>query len=911
MNQEPGRPLLFLLLPLLLFAFALRVWRLDAQSIWWDEGISLHLASIGIPAIVADRINNIHPPLYFFLLKMWTALAGLSLFSARYLSVLAAWLQVAALYALAARWFNRRTALLGALFVALSAVSIVYAQEARVYALLALAYLALLAIGHELIYRRPKGAGWWVALGAVSWTAIHLHYVALFAVVYVSAWTLLAFIRAGRRRDVRRLVLTQAIVFLAALPWFVAAVANWRVISGEASAGTFATEAVSGAYLLAQVWAFHLTGLAGALSRQTLVILVGAVAVLLIVLSALRLGARRTRPDTLMLLANWLIPLCSVLLVWLVRSFSHPRYVAMFVPGLFLLAAYLILPGVQAPDGGWRRAASRVLAPLLAGLLLVTSIWAAAVYFFDPGAAKDDIRGAAARLEELAGPDDLILVPDTDWSLPFAYDGPATVAMPGLDAGSDSWEQLARLTAQTPRVFTLDYRRGTRDWQQRLPFALHLAGSETDRSELNDLVILAYTLDKPVSAPILEPASANFGPLSLEGAWIEQGAPAGDEAAIALRWRVEQEQEEPAMIALRLLDSSGLDIAREDDRLVDAAGRPSQQWPVDSFVTTYHLLPLPLGTPPLTYSLTTELYTAADGQIRPYDLLDELGAPQGRAYSVGDLSTTRGLPLPAQDGDELAPGLVLLEATQPAEVVAPGSTLAVELLWQATLPLADLRPQLQLLQREKQIAVSGDAPGNGRYPTSEWQVGELVRERRQLRIPAEAAGEVSLSLSLNDTTFDLGSLTISTQAHVFDPPPMAQQMSASFGELGRLVGFDLPQGPFSAAEAVPLVLYWQALESGSSTSYAVFAHLLDQDGRLIGQHDGVPAQGERPTTSWVAGEYLTDAHDLIFRDPSYSGRTTVAVGLYDPVTGERVTLSDGSDQLILPVTLSITPTSEK
>ena len=68
---------------LLSAAFWLRLYRLDAQSLWWDEGISLHLATSGAAEIVRDRLANIHPPLYFFLLKGWLRLVGVSAFTGR------------------------------------------------------------------------------------------------------------------------------------------------------------------------------------------------------------------------------------------------------------------------------------------------------------------------------------------------------------------------------------------------------------------------------------------------------------------------------------------------------------------------------------------------------------------------------------------------------------------------------------------------------------------------------------------------------------------------------------------------------------------------------------------------------------------------------------------------------------
>ena len=138
------------LLILLLFAFGLRVFQLDGQSIWWDEGISLHLATSSLREIVNDRLNNIHPPLYFFILKGWLSLVGINAFSARYLSALAGWLQVATVLAIARRWFSWRTAAAASVLATFSAVSVIYGQEIRVYAMLALIYLALLALTREL-----------------------------------------------------------------------------------------------------------------------------------------------------------------------------------------------------------------------------------------------------------------------------------------------------------------------------------------------------------------------------------------------------------------------------------------------------------------------------------------------------------------------------------------------------------------------------------------------------------------------------------------------------------------------------------------------------------------------------------------------------------------------------------------
>jgi hypothetical protein len=84
-------------------------------------------------------------------------------------------------------------------------------------------------------------------------------------------------------------------------------------------------------------------------------------------------------------------------------------------------------------------------------------------------------------------------------------------------------------------------------------------------------------------------------------------------------------------------------------------------------------------------------------------------------------------------------------------------------------------------------------------------------------------------------------------------------------------------------------------------------HLRGKDGQIIAQDDGQPVGGKRPTTNWLSGEYLVDAHALTFNDlgKSSSGPAALVVGLYDASTGKRVLLSDGSEFSTLPVTVEV------
>ena len=67
-----------LLALILLFAAAIRFYRIDAQSLWSDEGSSVAQAVRDLPAIVDNAARDIHPPLYYILLHFWVIPFGTS-----------------------------------------------------------------------------------------------------------------------------------------------------------------------------------------------------------------------------------------------------------------------------------------------------------------------------------------------------------------------------------------------------------------------------------------------------------------------------------------------------------------------------------------------------------------------------------------------------------------------------------------------------------------------------------------------------------------------------------------------------------------------------------------------------------------------------------------------------------------
>ena len=93
--------------------------------------------------------------------------------------------------------------------------------------------------------------------------------------------------------------------------------------------------------------------------------------------------------------------------------------------------------------------------------------------------------------------------------------------------------------------------------------------------------------------------------------------------------------------------------------------------------------------------------------------------------------------------------------------------------------------------------------------------------------------------------------------------------------------------PYGGAGQVSLTLVWRPRQPLAHPLFA-FVHLTDGDGPPLAQDDGPPAW------PWPVGEAIVDGRAL---DASglAAGTYRVLVGLYDPQSGERLSLPDGVD----------------
>jgi hypothetical protein len=84
-------------------------------------------------------------------------------------------------------------------------------------------------------------------------------------------------------------------------------------------------------------------------------------------------------------------------------------------------------------------------------------------------------------------------------------------------------------------------------------------------------------------------------------------------------------------------------------------------------------------------------------------------------------------------------------------------------------------------------------------------------------------------------------------------------------------------------------LIWQTRPAGD---WRVFVHVLNPEGSLAAQHDGPPIMGLYPFWQFRADDHVEDIHSIDLSALTPDRLYTIAIGLYDPATGQRLAVTD-------------------
>jgi hypothetical protein len=110
---------------------------------------------------------------------------------------------------------------------------------------------------------------------------------------------------------------------------------------------------------------------------------------------------------------------------------------------------------------------------------------------------------------------------------------------------------------------------------------------------------------------------------------------------------------------------------------------------------------------------------------------------------------------------------------------------------------------------------------------------------------------------------------------------------ARFGD-----GIDLVKHVVRAADGELTVHLWWHAQDVPEQDMTVFLHVYNGAGQLVAQADGYPLLGLYPPSRWQAGDLVRDVRRATLPESAVEGSYTLAVGWYDPATGQRLPAFD-------------------
>lgn len=175
--------LLSLALALIIFS-TIVLFTISKSSIWFDEAFGIYLSHFNFLDIARYTAADVHPPFYYWLLRIWGLIFGYSEVGLRSMSLFFGCVSIIIGYLLVKRLFDAKTARISLVFMVLSPMLVRYSQEARMYTLvtaIALAATYVLIIAAESKRRLP-----WVLYGVFVSLGMWTHYFT--ALVWLAHW---------------------------------------------------------------------------------------------------------------------------------------------------------------------------------------------------------------------------------------------------------------------------------------------------------------------------------------------------------------------------------------------------------------------------------------------------------------------------------------------------------------------------------------------------------------------------------------------------------------------------------------------------------------------------------------------------------------------------------------------------
>ena len=908
-----GKRFLITLLIIILLGYGLRLINAEAFSFWTDEGLTPLRSGYTVSEILSNRIiiqdgvtKDTHPPLFYLLVHFSRQLFGETDFAFRYPSLLFGLLAIPLAYQLGRRLYRRHLGLLFALLMSINPLQIWYANEARQYTL-----LVLLTMGATYVLWRAmeKESGDW-RLGRnlqsplstylalyllLAGLALYAHYATFFLIAGQGIFWLWLLWRNGHKRLLAGTAVAALLLAIPLIPFTVP-----RFFKGYEANFYYVPPQI----MLQDVYRFFALGRSvDYLSPPITLLTLAGLGLALLGLYAAKPNLRR-----LFLLVYLLAVVFGLMAGSLVKPmYQGVRHIMIGSPAFLLLMAWgLIWSGCHRVT--WSPSHRVTWSKLLWGVVFIVGLLVATGgplislnnYFAREQFIKDDYRAMIRFIEANAGENDVIvynnaiLLPlhqhyqtrsDIDLTASPVYPyRAADVSLPQLKELAQRYDRIWLVTE--PPADKRDEAGVVESWLDK---NLMRTGQYTFPSATSIVRTQVY-----VTGPqSMDKLPDNGRPLNIT--WPNLPSLKG----IALNF--EQPVTQPALWFDLFWENErlpGADVALRFN-LQGADGRTwwAQQelplhngWPDgEGLVRQSYRLSLPPGTPPGSYTLLAQPFTAGSDAA--------LGDPQPLAEIelAGDFRDIPGWPTAVFQN-----GVTLQKIEMSDTAVRPGHNLPLTLYWQIAGDQQNLRYELEVVGPDGAVLRQQADPPGAQWLTA-WPDGLFLREQTGLYFPPETEpGTYRLRWRLWEDGATVGgrpfwrpwySEKVTTGSVAVQPWPLETELpdginlleDARFGEAIELAGFDLAR---PSADTLVLTLYWQAT-AVPQQNYFSFVHLVNEKGDIVAQKGFIPAEGLRPTKGWRAGEIITDPYTLELPPDLPPGTYELRVGLYQPDDGVR------------------------
>ncbi|MDR5696552.1 MAG: glycosyltransferase family 39 protein [Armatimonadota bacterium] len=385
-----------------------------SRSLHFDEAFAAHVAGLPWTGWLAFLVrHDAHPPLFYALLKAWTAVLGDSAVALRGLSAVCGGGAVAATIRLGRAALRGQAGMVAGAILAVSPLYLYTAAEARMYPLL-VALFALAAAEVLTLWNRNAGFPWLLALALTG--LLYTHYLGVGLVAALAAGALWS----GGRAALARYAAALAVAGAAFLPWvpiLLGHVADGRMTPPWR--GSLPPDAILGVV--------HLIGFGGrtlgaggyyflASASLPMQVLLAAPVVALLALGAAT-SARANEVFFRLATAAVGIPAAALFAasLWTGSFVAYPRYFSFAMPFVAVALASVVASGVTA-----RRLPGAVLAGLF-GVVLALSLGSLADFSARPTRGAGDWKAAAAFLESRIRPGDVVAVYPRHTEVPLGY----------------------------------------------------------------------------------------------------------------------------------------------------------------------------------------------------------------------------------------------------------------------------------------------------------------------------------------------------------------------------------------------------------------------------------------------------------------------------------------------------------